>query len=379
MDSPVSLVNAEAQSMTPLEISLRLVAGVLLILTNGFFVAIEFALTRARQFTEEEFVSGDGRLERAWQMTQDLELYLTTCQVGITASSIAVGIVAEPALAALFEPLFAGSALATVGAGAIIAYGIINLVHLTHGEQAPTYLGVERSRMVCRYGAAPLYYFYVVISPIITLGDYVAKYTLRLFGIEMTGAWLEAEEDAIESRAQLRTRLSSLLERGELSGERHDEVVGALEAGTTEVRDVMVDESDVVYLSTEVSVEENLRRVAETPHTRYPLVGESADEFVGIVYVPSLFDSIEDLKNGDVAFTDIAAPPMTVSADTTVSDTFDRFQAERQELALVLEDGEVLGLVTATDALETVMGQLQDPLDASHDASGSTRGQPTSD
>ena len=107
--------------MNPTAIGLRLVAGVLLILANGFFVAIEFALTRARQFSEEEFVDGDQRLERAWKMTQELELYLTTCQVGITASSIAVGIVAEPALAALFEPLFAGSALATVGAGALIA------------------------------------------------------------------------------------------------------------------------------------------------------------------------------------------------------------------------------------------------------------------
>ncbi len=66
---------------------------------------------------------------------------------------------------------------------------------------------------MCRYGAAPLYWFYLIISPLISLGDSVAKWTLQLFGIEMTGAWLEAEEDAIESRAQLRSRLSSLLER----------------------------------------------------------------------------------------------------------------------------------------------------------------------
>ena len=349
--------------MTPTQIAVRLIAGVLLILTNGFFVAIEFALTRARQFTEDEFVDGSAALERAWEMTQDLELYLTTCQVGITASSIAVGIVAEPALAALFEPLFAGTTLATIGAGAIIAYGIINLVHLTHGEQAPTYLGVERSRMVCRYGAKPLYWFYVGISPLIALGDWVAKWTLRLFGIEMTGAWLEAEEDAIESRAQLRNRLSSLLKRGEISGERHEEVLGALEAGTTEVREVMVDASDISFLSTDASVEENLRRVSETAHTRYPLVGEDPDETVGIVYVPSIVDRIEELKSGDATFEEIAAPPMAVSADTTVSDAVDRFQAEGQELALVLSEGEVVGLLTATDALETVMGELEDPLD----------------
>ncbi len=348
--------------MNPLEIGFRLIAGLLLILANGFFVAIEFALTRARQFTEEEFVDGDGRLERAWEMTQDLELYLTTCQVGITASSIAVGIVAEPALAALFEPLFGGTPLATIGAGALLAYLIINLIHLTHGEQTPTYLGVERSRWVCRYGAAPLYYFYRIISPLISLGDGVAKWTLSLFGVEMSGAWLETEEDAIESRAQLRNRLSSLLERGELSGERHDEVLNALAAGTTEVRSVMVDADEITALSTAVPVEENLRRISETPHTRYPLLTDDG-EFVGVVYVPSVLDRIEDLRAGDATFADVVAPPMTVSADTSVSDAFDRFQAEGQELALVLADGETVGLLTATDALETVMGELEDPLD----------------
>ncbi|MFC6724859.1 CNNM domain-containing protein [Halobium palmae] len=365
--------------MNAAEIGIRLLAGVLLILANGFFVAIEFALTRARQFTEEEFLDGDSRLERAWEMTGDLELYLTTCQVGITASSIAVGIVAEPALAAIFEPLFAGTTLATIGAGALIAYLIINLIHLTHGEQTPTYLGVERSRTVCRYGAAPLYWFYVIISPLITLGDAVAKWTLRLFGVEMTGAWLEAEEDAIESRAQLRNRVSSLLERGEISGERHDEILGALEAGTIQVRDVMVDADDVVSLSTGDSVAENLERVSETPHTRYPLFGDDGETFEGIVYVPSVISRIEDLQAGDVAFADIAAAPMTVSPETTVSDAIDRFQAERQELALVLSDGEFVGLLTATDALEAVMGELEDPLDRGDAADRPGRGQPSLD
>ncbi|MFC6952924.1 hemolysin family protein [Halorubellus litoreus] len=349
------------------EIGVRLVAGVALILANGFFVAIEFALTRARQFTEDEFVDGDARLERAWEMTQELELYLTTCQVGITASSIAVGIVAEPALAALFNPivnpLTSGTVLAGVGLGAFIAYFIINLVHLTHGEQTPTYLGVERSRFVCRYGAAPLHWFYVLISPLITLGDWVAKYTLKLFGVEMTGAWLETEEDVIESRAQLRNRVHSLLEEGELAEERRDEVLNAIQVGELAIRDIMVDASDVVAMSTTASVDENLDRIRDTPHTRFPLVGDDLTDFRGVVYAPSIIDEFEALKAGDRSFEDIAAPPTTLSPETTVSDAFDQFQAEDQELALVFEDGEVVGLLTATDALEAVMGELEDPLD----------------
>jgi CBS domain containing-hemolysin-like protein len=345
----------------------RLVAGVLLIGTNGFFVAIEFALTRARQFSEEEFV-GDGHpaLERAWEMTQNLELYLTTCQVGITASSIAVGIVAEPALAAIFEPLFADSRLAGVGLGAGIAFLIINLVHLTHGEQTPTYLGVERSRTVCRYGASPLYWFHYAITPLITLGDYVAKGTLKLFGVEMTGAWLETEEDVIESRAELRNRLGSVLDEGDLPEERRDEVMNALEIGEQPVRSVMVPAEEVVALSTTVDAAENFRRMEEHPHTRYPLVGEDLTDFLGIVYLPVLVRHRERLADDDLDFAELAAPPMTLSPDVDVSDAIDQFQAESQELALVIEDGEAVGMVTVTDLLESVMGDVEDPIDVDY-------------
>ncbi|WP_227777932.1 CNNM domain-containing protein [Haladaptatus pallidirubidus] len=350
--------------MNSLEVGIRLVAGVFLILTNGFFVAIEFALTRARQFSEDEFVGeNDGALERAWEMTQNLELYLTTCQVGITASSIAVGIVAEPALAAIFEPLFAGSRLAGIGAGALIAFLIINLVHLTHGEQTPTYLGVERSRMVCRYGAGPLYWFHYAITPLIKLGDWVAKWTLRLFGIEMTGAWLETEEDVIESRAELRNRLGSVLEQGDLSDERHEEVMNALQIGERPVREVLIPKDDIVPLSTAVDSKENFRRMEKSPHTRYPLVGADLTDFRGIVYFPQLARHREEFGDGNINFEELAAPPMTLSPDVDVSDAIDQFQAENQELALAIEDGDVVGMVTITDLLESVTGDIEDPID----------------
>ncbi|MFC6721086.1 hemolysin family protein [Halobacteriaceae archaeon SHR40] len=350
--------------MNSIELAVRLIAGVGLILANGFFVAIEFALTRARQFTEKEFVGDNtGALQRAWQMTQDLEIYLTTCQVGITASSIAVGIVAEPALAALFEPLFANTAFASVGSGAILAFLIINLVHLTHGEQTPTYLGVERSRFVCKYGAGPLYWFYRLISPIITLGDWVAKQTLRLFGIEMTGAWLETEEDVIESRADLRNRLGSVLDEGNLSEERHEEVMNALLIGERSVREEMIPRDDIVALSTEADTAENLRRIEEHPHTRYPLVGAELTDFHGIVYSPILAKYHDRLSDADIDFGELATPPMTMSPDIDVSDAIDRFQTENQELALVVEDGGVIGMITVTDLLESVIGEIDDPID----------------
>ena len=355
-----------AGSMNSLELILRLFAGVALILANGFFVAIEFALTRVRQYTESEF--DEPGLRRAWEMTDDLEIYLTSCQVGITASSIAVGIVAEPALAALFQPYFQSTVLASIGAGGILAFLIINLLHLTHGEQTPTYLGVERSKFVARHGATPLYYFAKGISPIIAVGDGVAKWTLKLFGVEMTGAWLEAETDAIESRADLRHELGSVLDRGDISDERREEVINALDVGEREVGEVMTSAEEVVFLSTAQDVETNLDRIGSNPHTRLPLVGEDPDDFRGIVYVPTVVANVDALRDGETTFETIAAPPMTLASDTRLSDAIDQFQVEHQELALVVEDGSVVGLLTATDAFEAVMGELEDPLDVESDA-----------
>jgi IMP dehydrogenase len=337
-------------------------AGVALILINAYFVAIEFGLTRLRQYPESEMDTPG--LRRAWEMTDDLEFYLTTCQVWISGTSIALGIVAEPGLAALFAPLFENTALASAGAGSLLGFFLINLVHLTHGEQTPTYLGVERSKQVAGYGSRPLYWFAWLISPLIKFGDWVAKATLGLFGVEMTGSWTEAEEEVLETRAELRNRLGTMMEEVEIPEERREEVLNALDVDRVTVADVMTPPDEIVSLRTAASVEENLDRIRDTPHTRFPLVGDDLTDFEGIVYAPSIVSRYDELRDGGLTFAEVAAPPMTIAADASVSDAFDRFQAESQELALVIEDGEVVGLITATDAMEAVMGQLEDPLDA---------------
>mgnify|MGYP002760291871 FL=1 len=347
--------------MEPLEIGLRILGGIILIGVNAYFVAVEFALTRVRQYPKSEFDTPG--LELAWEMTDDLEFYLTTCQVWISATSIALGIIAEPGLAALIEPAFENTTLASVGAGSLLGFLIINLIHLTHGEQTPTYLGVERSKQVAQYGARPLYWFAKILAPAIWVGDSVAKATLSLFGIEMTQAWTETEKEVIETRADLRNRLGSVLEKGELPAERREEIMNALTIGEQTVREVMISPEEIVALSTEETPESNFQKLEEHPHTRYPLIGEDLADFRGIVYSPALFSHRERLSSGNSAFTELAAPTMTLSPDTDVSDAIDQFQTERQEIALVIEDGDVIGLVTVTDLLEAIIGDIEDPLD----------------
>jgi CBS domain containing-hemolysin-like protein len=364
--------------MVELTTWLRLVGGFLLLLSNGFFVATEFAITRVRQFSEDEFV-GQGRgLERAWEMTERLEIFLTGCQLGITISSVTLGVVAEPALAAVIEPLVRAAGLAGLVGGIegghtalsiILSLIIINIFHVSIGEQAPTYLGIERTKTISRYLAPILYWWTWLLSPVIRFADWFAKNLLGLFGVTITRSWAEEEteegeegEEDVSSRGELRSQMGDLLS-GQLPDERTDEVINALEIGEIEVREVMVDREAIIALSVDNDIEDNLQLVEERPHTRFPLIDGDLEEFVGIIYVPTLVREIDDLHSGDLDLREIAAEPMTVPADLAISEVIDQFQEETQELALVHDDGEVIGLVTATDAFEAITGELEDPLD----------------
>ncbi|WP_137286840.1 CNNM domain-containing protein [Halorussus salinisoli] len=347
----------------------RVVGGLVLLFGNAYFVTIEFAMTRVRQFTEGEFEGALG-LERAWEMTDRLEIYLSGCQLGITICSVGLGVVAEPALAHLLAPAIELTGVGSRTLAAIVALALINLLHVVVGEQAPTYLGIERTKLVAKYGSAPLYYWTKVMSPIIVLADKTAKGLLSLVGVEITRSWTEAETEEgdgheVSSRGDARREMGDILSRVGLEEEREEEVLAALDIGTIPVRDVMVPREQIVALSTADDFEENLRKMQESPHVRFPLVGETLDDFLGIVYTPPLVGREGDFSDGSLTWEAVAADPVAVEPDLPVSDVIDRFQEEGQELALVADDGEVVGMVTSTDTFESVIGDLEDPFDES--------------
>ncbi|WP_332899052.1 CNNM domain-containing protein [Haladaptatus sp. CMSO5] len=362
--------------MSEVTTALRLVGGVALLLANAFFVTTEFAMTRVRQFSREEF-SGPG-LDKAWEMTDKLEIYLSGCQVGITISSVGLGVVAEPAVAAVFSGAFGLLGITSGGHTAlsvVFALGMINIAHIVIGEQAPTYLGVERTKFVARYCAPMLYWWTKVMAPVIILSDKIAKGILRLFGVEIDRSWTEEEDgNGPSTRRELRSRVGDMLSEGDLTDERRREVMNALEIGKTPVHEVMVPRESIVTLSTTNSLAENLDIIAENPHGRFPLVGDSLEDFEGIVYVPALLQDLEAVTDGSITLESIASEPLSIDGRTAVSEVIDTFQAENQELAFVTEvpdaaadaddvTGSVVGLVTATDAFEAITGDLEDPLD----------------
>lgn len=356
--------------MSPAEIAVRGVSGLVLVALNAFFVVSEFSLTRLRSLGRDE-IEGHPGLERAWEMTERLEIYLTGCQLGITTTSILLGVVAEPAVTHLIRPPLEG-----LGAperslpvlSVVLAVVVIQMIHKVWGEQVPTYLGVERPRVAGVTGPV-LYWWVKATYPLIMAGDGLAKATLRAFGVEMRRSWTEEieAEDERERPAtvgELMRQMGEVLSRGGVAPDRREEVLAALEIETIPTREVMVPRSEIVSLRVGRPFEESWRTMGENPNVRFPLVGESMDDFRGLVYLPTVVAHWEELERGETDLEEIAAEPLRVEAETPVAELIDIFQAERQEIALVEEAGEIVGLVTATDAFEAIAGELEDPQDS---------------
>lgn len=345
-----------------MELTIRLISGVILLLMNAFFVASEFALTRLRQYDRDELGEGSG-LDRAWEMTKRLEIYLTSCQIGITTTSILLGVIAEPAVTELIELLFTTESIGGVSTHVIsitLSVVFINFVHTIWGEQAPTYLGVERAKSVAKYTAKPLYWWTYAIYPFLLLGDRITKATLKLFNIEMERSWLRKEGSSTED---IRSEMAELLKSGNLEDDRQKEVLNALDIDKIQVEEIMIPREDIVTMSTEKSFRENMDILKQHMHARYPLVGASLDDFRGILYTPQITANMEKLLEGTKELDDFDWPRLVISKDLPVSKLIDLFQEEQQELALIQEDGHTIGLVTLTDALESIIGSAEDPLD----------------
>jgi len=368
--------------MSSVEMALRLVGGVFLTGANAFFVTTEFALTRLPQLDPAKDPPG---LERARRITDELEIYLTGCQLGITASSILLGVVAEPAFTFLFRPffdLFGASPGVTHAISVVVGIVLINLIHKIWGEQTPTYLGVERPRQVARRTAGALYAWTTAAYPFIIAGDGLAKWTLRLFGVEVERSWTEGEESDEEeppaSVSAVRREIGEVLSRANLSRERRTEILRAVDIDQIPVRAIMVPRSEVVALSTGEDLHEGLQKMRAHPHNRYPLLDPDWDTVYGTLYMTTVFRHLPALESGDATLADVAEPVVWVDPGLSISALIDRLQNQQQEIALVGSDGHVRGLVTSTDAFEAIAGELEDPGDVGRKAKSRQDPEPVS-
>ena len=333
-------------------------------LLNGYFVAAEFALVKVRPSKMQELANGGNRRAKVVVgMLGQLDLYLSACQLGITLASLILGWLAEPAVATLIIEGAAALGVDVSGSGWVhllalgIALAIITLLHMTVGEQAPKMWAIQKAETVSLKLVMPLRVFTIVCKPMIVAVNVISNWMARLLGVS-PGAGHGGSYDL----AELRSILDAATQSGQLSARQRLFSDNILSLAKLEVRHLMVPRTEVAFLSTANSREDNLEIIRKTGHSRFPLGDPDLDHVKGLFLVRDL---LGPLLQGETPDLDSALRPFPTVTDTQ---PLSRFILELQGLqthcALVADEhGTAIGVAFLEDALEEIVGPIRDEFD----------------
>ncbi len=345
---------------------LLLLVTILLVILNGFFVAAEFSLVRAKASLLETQVEEEGddsrRTRAAITAMSQIDSYLSACQLGITMASIGLGFAGEPALGHLLEDAFGQtfSEGTTTAISVAIAFSIITVLHIVIGELAPKSIAIAKPEGTARWLAGPLSVFKRIFSPLIAALNGTANWLVGLVGIK------PASEMELGATGE---DLRALVEHGRSHstldpGEAHM-LSGVFELHENQARNVMTPIPAVVTIDVEDTVEVALRRCTSSGHTRLPVTeGRSTDKIKGVLHLSSLVRLMlskgEDATIGK-AVKDAFVVPETKPLDDLLAD----LQRERISMAIVVDEyGRTVGIVTVEDIVEEVVGEIDDETDS---------------
>ena len=341
---------------------LLLLAVVVLVLLNGFFVAAEFALVRIRRSRVEEAAEEGKRQARiVLRQLDDLSRYLAACQLGITFTSLGIGFLGEPAVADLLEGAFGEEAPEWVSFGVSIAlaYLITTSLHITIGEQVPKIYAINRAERVAFWIARPLHLFTQIFNPFIHVLNTASNWMLRLVGIR---AMNEYEEGG--SPEELKVLIAQSLTGGKLDVGEAQMLTGVFHLHEQQARQVMTPAPAVVTVDLSENVETALRRCVSSGHTRLVVTeDENHDRVKGIVHANSLAQLL--LTEGpESRVDDIVREAPIVPETKPLDDLLADLQRQRSSLAVVIDEyGRTAGIVTVEDIIEEVVGEIDDETD----------------
>ncbi|HEY3221618.1 MAG TPA: hemolysin family protein [Gemmatimonadales bacterium] len=343
---------------------LRLVAVIVLVAANAFFVAAEFALVAARRTRIEAMIRrGDRKARTVRTALQDLYRQLSAAQLGITVASILLGYVAEDTVAHLFRDWFSSlpqslNFLTRGGIASVTAVAVISFLHVVFGEQAPKAWAITYPESTSRWVAAPLIFFSWITRPFTELLNWSSSVLVRMLGIKSTNP----AHDRVHSPEEIRMLVEQSRKTGGLGAGDARLLEGVFEFSEKNAREVMTPRTQIVALPAEASLAEAADRVAAAGRSRYPVTGESLDDVVGIVHAKDLLRGL--LGGSEAPVQDIARPAFFVPGTREVEDVLADMKRQKVHLAIVLDEfGGTAGLVTMEDLLEEIVGPIYDEYD----------------
>jgi len=345
----------------------KVVAVLVLVFLNGFFVAAEFALVKVRE-TQLDMLIGKGqRLARVTRrVLRNLDASLSACQLGITLASLALGWVGEPVFRALLNPLWPLLNLAgpdsdriRTTVAVVCGFTAITFLHITAGEQAPKWLAIQKTLPVSLWVARPLELFRAISFPFIWLVNQTSIWLLGCLGLPPT-----SEAEVTHSEEELRLLLAASQKHSGATAFGRNLVLNAFDLRHRVAREVMRPRREIVPLNTQASLPECLGLADRTRYSRFPLCqGGDLDRTLGVVHIKDLY-ALRHKARTAAELLPAARKLLYVPETARLEKLLQLFLERKLHLAIVVDEyGGTVGMVTLENVLEELVGQIQDEFD----------------
>jgi CBS domain containing-hemolysin-like protein len=340
---------------------LLLAAAFALVLANGFFVAAEFGLvTVEKPEAERAAEAGDRRARTVVRALRELSFQLSGSQLGITLTSLVVGMLAEPALAALLAVPLEAAGLpegAVSGIAVVVGMFTASAVQMVVGELVPKNWAVSRPLAVARRVAGPQRRFSRFFRPVITLLNSTANRIVRLLGVEPADELASAR-----TPGELVSLARHSARAGAIEQDTADLFVRTLSLGGLTAQHVMTPRVRVSALQTEATAEDVLNLTRATGLSRFPVYRQRLDEIVGMVHLKAAL-TVPAADRLRTTAAQIAIPALYVPESLPVQPLLDRLRSEQPIAVVVDEYGGTAGVVTLEDIVEELVGEVRDEHD----------------
>lgn len=343
---------------------LKLLAVLVLVLLNGFFVAAEFGLVKIRDTQLVTLAAkGHRRARVARKILGNLDAALSATQLGITLTSLGLGWIGEPVFASLLEPVMGWLQIESPQVRHSIAFAVgfsvITFLHIVVGELAPKSLAIRKPLPVSLWVAMPLDWFYKVSFPAIWVLNHAANWLLRQFGIQPVN-----EMELVHSEEELRLILGAAQRQTAAAPLARNLVLNALDLRQRIVREVMRPRQELTVFSLEASIAECLEVAEKTRYSRFPLCEHGdLDRTRGVIHIKDLYAMRLKARSG-ADLLPVARKLIYVPETAHLEKLLQLFLERKLHLALVVDEyGGTTGMVTLENILEELVGQIQDEFD----------------
>lgn len=344
---------------------LEVLAVIVLVLLNGFFVAAEFSLVKIRDTQLSGLVArGHRGAKRARHILRHLNSYLSATQLGVTVASLGLGWIGEPIFLSLLVPVLRWLGVESPNLqhsiSFAVGFSVITFLHIVAGEQAPKWFAIQRPLPVSLWASRPLHWFYLASYPFNRTLNVTAQWLLRRLGIEPVN-----EAEIVHSEEELRVLVTTSQEQAGATALGRDIVLNALDLPRRIARDVLRPRQEIVFLSTDSSLAECLEIAEKSRYSRFPLCEQGdIDRTLGVIHIKDLYGLRLKARQG--ADLMAAARKLIYIPETArLEKVLQLFLERKLHFAIVVDEyGGTVGMVSLENILEELVGQIQDEFDA---------------